>query len=238
MKRSSSSSDTAQAEPTLLELLELVTDTDAAKQCSASCVVCTAISASVTRALKAFFSEFVNDPDQRYKLRDSGGFCTSHLPAVQSAGDPLSLAIVYADLCDQILDRWKSKSQKRSNRMSPFGRAKNETAVCPACSLQAEAQTRYTRALAAGISVAADSRLDQFSNRQLLCSFHVDAVAALLPAAARNRFVLTQSSLLEALKAELMEIIRKNDYRYRGEEWGTERDSWLQALSMVTRPAS
>jgi len=39
-----------------------------------------------------------------------------------------------------------------------------------------------------------------------------------------------------ALQAELGEIVRKNDYRFRGEPWGSEKDAWLRALQKLKRP--
>jgi hypothetical protein len=45
-----------------------------------------------------------------------------------------------------------------------------------------------------------------------------------------------EAQRLAALQAELEEIVRKNDYRFRGEPWGPERDAWLRALAKLRRP--
>jgi hypothetical protein len=37
---------------------------------------------------------------------------------------------------------------------------------------------------------------------------------------------------MEKLRAELGEFIRKNDYRFIHEGFGTERDSWRRAVAM------
>ena len=45
---------------------------------------------------------------------------------------------------------------------------------------------------------------------------------------------MLEAKKLELLRGELNEVIRKNDYRFRSEEWGAERDAWVRALAMVT----
>jgi hypothetical protein len=50
-----------------------------------------------------------------------------------------------------------------------------------------------------------------------------------------ERLLKMESEKLSKLKTELNEIIRKNDYRFRNEEWGAERDAWLRALNRLTR---
>jgi hypothetical protein len=35
------------------------------------------------------------------------------------------------------------------------------------------------------------------------------------------------------LHAELAEIIRKHDYRYRDEPWGPEKDAWSRAAAKL-----
>ena len=41
---------------------------------------------------------------------------------------------------------------------------------------------------------------------------------------------------MDALVAELEEFVRKNDYRFRDEPWGGERDAWRRALLRLRKP--
>jgi hypothetical protein len=65
---------------------------------------------------------------------------------------------------------------------------------------------------------------------------HVHRVIAQAAPAHAAHLRLLESERLAALQAELDEIVRKNDYRFRGEAWGPERDAWLRALKKLSRP--
>ena len=64
---------------------------------------------------------------------------------------------------------------------------------------------------------------------------HVEKVAAVATRDHAERLLSLESEKLNKLRTELNEIIRKNDYRFRNEEWGAERDAWLRALNRLTR---
>ena len=49
------------------------------------CAVCRLAHRSTERSLKAFFAEFVNDPEVRARFRKSRGFCREHTPLLRAA---------------------------------------------------------------------------------------------------------------------------------------------------------
>jgi hypothetical protein len=192
------------------------------------CPLCVTVTASVARGITAFFKEFVNDPEQRLRLRAARGFCAQHSQMVVAKGDALGAAIVYHDLAESAIESWSHKSGLRVRIGA------NRTASCPACQLQAEAEGRYTGALASGLAEV--EVWEQLKAANAFCVRHVEMTAAAAQADQANRFLALQARKLGDLRDQLAEVIRKNDYRFRGEEWGNERDSWLRAVSQLRRP--
>jgi hypothetical protein len=197
-----------------------------------ACVLCTLVSAAVVRGIRSLFAEFVNDPDSRLRMRSARGFCCEHTRLVAATGDALGISILYADLADQTLQRWNRGASALISGNRPFGRSR--IARCPACDVETEADTRYAGALAAGLHSA--QVWVSLKEGDCLCMLHVEKVTALSTRENAELLLKTESEKLSKLKTELNEIIRKNDYRFRNEEWGAERDAWLRALNRLVRP--
>jgi len=62
-----------------------------------------------------------------------------------------------------------------------------------------------------------------------LCLPHLRVALAGAPAEARRFLEAAESDKLAGLREELSDLIRKNDYRFREEPWGPERDAWIRA---------
>ena len=199
-----------------------------------SCPLCTLTTRSVERQVRAFFAEFINDPAARIRFRQSRGFCAHHTPLLAELGDALAVAILYADLAERTQERWQAERGRRF----PFGRQTGGhsalLAPCPACAAESDAERRYTQALAAGLERAEVwSSVESGSG---LCVAHAEAVMATAKPAAATRLRELELRRLALLQTELEELIRKNDYRFRGETWGAERDAWQRALQKLRRP--
>ena len=196
-----------------------------------TCPVCMLTRRSVERQIRAFFTEFVNDPAARIRFRQSRGFCPRHTPLLAELGDALAVAILYADLTERTRDRWQTESPRRF----PFGhKANRRLAPCPACSAEIEAEGRYAQALAAGLE-----RPEVWSSVEAgpeLCVAHTEMVLAAAKPSDAIRLRDLEMQRLTLLQSELEELIRKNDYRFRGETWGAERDAWQRALQKLRRP--
>jgi len=221
-------------ETSLHELLEVMRPQSDTQDPTAShaCPICTLEQRSVERQIRAFFAEFVNDPAARAQFRKSRGFCIHHTPLILELGDALAISILYADLAERTIAKWHTNPMRRfllsdTSLSLPWS-------PCHACTAEIEAGNRYTEALAAGLecaevwaSVEADERL---------CMDHVMGVLSAAKPEARKRFQELEESRLSQLQAEMEEFIRKNDYRFRGEAWGEERDAWQRALLKLSRP--
>ncbi len=212
---------------------------NAAQWLEGGCAVCRLVRQSVAQSLRAFFAEFVNDPQAREKLRRARGFCAEHTALLAELGDALAVAILYSDLARLTQERWQGRTAekeggaKKGLRLN-LGR-KAVSLPCPACMDRQEAEARYIGALTVGLN---EERVwEALETGSGLCVTHVEQVLAQAAPAHAVRLRQLEAAKLAALQAELEEIIRKNDYRYRGEAWGTERDAWLRALLKITRPS-
>jgi hypothetical protein len=199
------------------------------------CPICFLTRRSVDRALKAFFAEFVNDPAVRIDFRKAQGFCPGHTPQLAACGDALGVAILYADLADEVLTRWRSGAPNARRRSFPRLFAAAGPLPCPACVAETEAETRYTAALAHGLS-RTEGLWQLLEDCSGICVKHVDQTASAAAPADSAKLLELECRRIQTLAAELQEIIRKNDYRFRGEPWGPERDAWRRALLRIRRP--
>jgi mRNA-degrading endonuclease toxin of MazEF toxin-antitoxin module len=195
----------------------------------------------VAREVRAFFSEYVNDPQSRDLWRRAQGLCPEHVSLLATLGDALAVAILYADLAERTRERWlgRGASAARHPLRSVLQRANGSgrpAAACPACEIAHAADARNAGALAQALT---QDRAEVWEALEVgcgLCVAHTDQVASLASPAAATRLRRIEAQRLVALQAELEEIIRKNDYRFRGEPWGPERDAWLRALHKLKRP--
>lgn len=219
------------AEAALHEVLEALASGGSAEE--SPCAICRLRSRSVEREMRAFFAEFVNDPRTRETFRQTRGFCAEHTPLLASLGDALAVAILYSDLARLTRERWLAENSRRGLRLGR-PRAERPPAPCPACVAAQEAEQRYAAALASRLDEAAV--WDALEKGSGLCVAHIEQVAATAKPASATRLREREAARLAALQAELEEIIRKNDYRFRGEAWGAEKDAWMRALLKITRP--
>lgn len=246
-------SSTVKRETALEEVIDRLLT--AQKEGEPACALCRLVRSSVERGIQTLFSEFVNDPKVRDGWRRSGGFCTEHAVLAAALGDALGVAILYADLAR--LAREKLQTPQRSDvkfRISNLGRYVGShfrwrgksthlpsfQSPCTACVLKAEAGARYAAALAAGLSRETGGQTDEAVWEALeagdrLCLNHLQQTLTFAASAANQRLREWEIQRLAALEAELEEIVRKNDYRFRGELWGAERDAWLRALDKLRR---
>jgi hypothetical protein len=214
------------------------------------CPVCRVLAKRVRNYLDKLFYEHVNDLKLREELRLGRGFCRTHawMALEMGVGDALGVAIIYHDVLTNVLRLWPSGvgvsggggmlERLRRGGSGLRGAARNLAVAlrpqgpCPACQQEAdqldlavavlmEAATRPE--LAAALEGSAGLCLPHFG--KALGGAQTEAQAAEL--------LRLEEAKLAALDAELAELIRKNDYRFRDEAIGAEGDSWKRAVRMV-----
>jgi len=182
------------------------------------CAVCRLVANAVDRYFRTLLHERVNDPGVRERLRASFGFCREHSWQLQRRGDPLGISILWRDLLTQ-------RVQPENKRRGRTDKRRNQ--VCPACEIALEAQHRYLETLLEHLEAGA--LRDEYVASAGLCMSHLRAALRRSPSGARGFLLASESDNLRRLTDELSEIIRKNDYRFRDEPWGQERDAWIRA---------
>ena len=188
-----------------------------------TCAFCELESRTVKRYLDTLLYENVNDPGLRRKLALSQGFCSRHAHALLRFGDALGIAILYRD---QVQRRIESLESRKSFQKKP-------RESCPACDQQLQTRRRCVQTLLAWVGEADMRRAIEAGSG--LCLPHLDETLSHCRDEEAEAYLLrTHRASLENLLGELAELIRKNDYRFRHEPVGSERDAWRRAVRRLT----
>ncbi len=195
------------------------------------CPICLLRDEVVQRYLDSLLYERVNDVGLRQRLLGSRGFCPEHAWALVRSGDSLATAILYKDqIAKALQDVQRAARPVRAGR--PRGLGGVPDTPCPACEISDEAQARYVSMLVRHLH---DPEMRAAAERSVfLCLPHLtDALAATRSVEqARTLLDLTETKLTH-LHAELAELIRKRDYRFRQEPRGEEQTSWFRAVGQM-----
>ncbi len=178
------------------------------------CAVCHLTQRSVTRFLKALAYEQVNDLELRAELRASRGFCPAHAQRwLHMSGNVLGTALIYTDAVTAALRELSDAPASRGMLPGLFG-GRSRDVVCVACRAELEAQDRYLDSLLEGLG--SDAVATALAGSDGLCLPHTKRAVErggrrAEPLMARAREVAVR------LLAELAEVVRKEDYRFKDE---------------------
>lgn len=199
------------------------------------CPACHAANRAAWRYLDALLWEFVNDPETRARLRANHGFCRTHalmaLSVASAQGASLGMAIIYEDILRHTAEELRAAAAPR--RRQPGSRP-HAVRRCTACETAEQAAANALGVLAAAAEGSEPSRAIREPGRGL-CLPHVSLGIRL------HRDEVERARLAEAylhgateLRAELAELIRKHDYRFRDEGiTEEERASWVRAVHRI-----
>lgn len=195
------------------------------------CPLCRMEKKSVEKYLDDMFYEKVNDIPLRARLRASMGFCSQHAELALSGdgirGNALGLAIIYNDIILTVMQSWDAKPGKWTPPLTPSQR-------CPVCEQQETSARYYMNDLVNGLRGEDDMRAAIQRSGGICLPHLLRALEQLKDAKWQEWLVKLQRPHMESIHAELKEFIRKNDYRFMGEEIGEERDSWKRATEMAS----
>ena len=200
------------------------------------CAFCRLARQSSDSYLNALIHEGVTDPDLRNKLRDARGPCYRHAWRIaHRRGSVLGLAIVYRDLVNTIIKILESEeapaSRWRKSRPSLAERL-GASDVCPACRLEQDAERRSAKTLLKHLDDEAIAA--SYVSGGGLCLPHFQLTLSHAGAAAVYRLAQWQAQAHRPLRDELDELIRKHDYRFRGEPiTEQEADAWTRAVAAI-----
>jgi hypothetical protein len=186
------------------------------------CPICRVEHDADLRYLDRLFYALVNDYNTRVILRASLGFCSEHARMAMDEihGKTLGLTIIYDDLLRVALEQ-----------INANGTIQKTEKKCPACENRDEMTGRVLMELSKHITEA--PLLAAFKDSQGLCFGHLRQVLEHMRSSEkRNALLNIQRDIIQALRGELAEYIRKNDYRFAGEGFGSEKDAWKRAVRM------
>jgi hypothetical protein len=205
------------------------------------CAPCHGAGRAAWRHIDSLLWEFVNDPGIRRRLRASRGFCREHalmaLSVASKQGAGVGIAILYEDFLRHIRDQAVGAATRRgrgATRRSRGSSLRRASARCPTCESADATAANYLRILGEADEDSDPGRAARRASRGL-CLPHLAMgleLAATDEAAERLLDVYLRGE--EALRASLLEFVRKHDYRFRGEGMSEdERDAWVRAAYTV-----
>jgi hypothetical protein len=216
------------------------------------CPLCRLLARSADRYLDAILWEQVNDLGVRSELNQARGYCRQHGWLLVRAGAALGVAILTRGVVKTLLDVLASnpvedepasvfqslrRSLDRDLASRPTARLEAELAPqrpCPVCSLLEGREEDYIGTLLAHLE-GPGALADAYRASDGLCLPHFRRALARAPSGAEARLlVAAQQVVWQRLHDELGEFIRKNDYRFRDEPFGDEKDAWLRALEAIS----
>lgn len=215
------------------------------------CPICRLTEGAVTRHLETTSYENVTDVETRAGLRATQGWCASHARQWLDQHDALGTALIYKDILDNVrrtllaaalpapdaepealLTRLRERMGKANSARpgSHLAEALEPQGGCPACAIAREAERMlvgtFADTLAAGAFLAAYRQ-----HPTGICLPHLRAVLRISPDPALvAALVETHTAILERITADLAEVSRKHDYRFRDEPRGAEFDAVAQAV--------
>ena len=215
------------------------------------CPVCRLEQQGVERYLDNQLYENVNSPAWRDQLRAAHGFCHQHawLAVNKRLGDALGFSIIYQDILNSILksvDDSTSSARPPGRRGSVLGqgsvslRPRVERVLaalkprkrCPVC----EHRDELTRSLLSALleDLSTPEVKEALEGSEGLCLPHLRLALEPIKDESVYESLLTIHRIKwEALKSELAEFIRKNDYQAIREGFGSEGNAWLRAISLI-----
>ncbi len=220
------------------------------------CPVCRQTAQAVTRHLETTSYDNVTDIETRATLRASQGWCASHAQQWLGQHDSLGTALIYKDILDNVrrallaaaalppsegepealFSRLRGRLGGNSSAARPgsaIAEAIQPSEGCPACAIARHSERVYTAtfagALAAGAFLAAYRQ-----HPTGICLPHLRAVLPLITDPALvQALVEAHAALLARISADLAEVSRKNDYRFRDEARGDEFQAPAQAVEQA-----
>jgi hypothetical protein len=220
------------------------------------CPICQLVTESVPRYLDDLIFFSAVKPDTRAEIRAARGFCNEHASQLaQLTGKGLGVALIHEDIIDTVMEglaqavppvsAWvKVSFAARVTGIVPSGSRTRRAAAkavhvleprgpCLACHHQLLVEESYLGTLwrylddeALAVALRASPGL---------CLPHLRQALPGAPSLdALRRLIEIQTECLGRLRAELRELTRKFDHRFKHEAIGAEGDAWLRSIAIVS----
>lgn len=210
------------------------------------CAVCQLVDRSVRQRIDVFFYEQLNVIERRAEIREARGFCSFHGSMVPGHGRMVGAAVVYQDVLNATLRDLNAALPRRGTSLGARLGAMVRLAAkgardairprrpCVLCDYEREQETIYLHTLAREMKDKAMH--DAFKASSGVCLPHFAMALGLGDVAAESlaAFIEIERDLLEKLKADIDEYVRKSNGSYDFDTMGPEADAPLRATRMVS----
>ncbi len=216
------------------------------------CPVCRLTAHIANTLIDTVLWELTLDGETRQILSMARGYCREHAWLLVRYGASLGVAILQLDVLETVLHVLKESSFEAQptsslqqiwqafNQPEPGAGATTTIAnlspqtPCPVCVEVHLAEARYLGAFLLHLA-GPDSLAPAYRASAGLCLPHFRlALSYVRDEETFNRLVVLQQAVWEHLRADLLEFIRKNDYRYINEGFGPEGDSWQRVIEAIS----
>jgi len=203
--------------------------------------VCRILQRDTQRILDSILYERVTNPPTQKTFRASRGLCSEHGWQLTQFSNALGTAILYEQVVHEVLTILEDNTpggigQGIRRMFSPnpnitLADALEPTAVCPVCVTLDDAESRYIRMLSDHLGD--EKLLTAYRPSEGLCLGHFRQLLCVTPTPEPLKNLLTiQNEILERLRTDLLEFMRKNDYQHVSEEvTPNQANSWIRAVS-------
>ena len=221
---------------------------------SQGCPICQLVTESVPRYLDDLIFFSAVKPDTRAEIRAARGFCNEHASQLaQLTGKGLGVALIHEDIIDTVMEGL-AQCSAAPDRASEFA---GRIALSDANPVHAtgvgqrlsRCWRRRDRAWRASTSFWSKRAISARSGAILTrrrspprcaprpacaCPICGRRFLAAPDADALRRLIEIQIECLGRLRAELRELTRKFDHRFKHEVIGAEGDAWLRSIAIVS----
>lgn len=204
------------------------------------CALCRLSHESTYRYLAAWKYELFTDVDLQKELRRSQGFCHTHTWELVQMGAALQIAQNYRSILSDTVNQLREGEGNAASggllrRLFDTKDGKEQRLRCPACRQREQAETHLVHTLRHALLNSEFQAA--FARSAGLCLDHLRLTSELKLNDTPGDWLIAlrkgQIVCLQRLDAELAEMIRKHDYRFKEEARGSEMVSWLSAAGLV-----
>ncbi len=218
------------------------------------CPFCRLQARSADRYLDGVLWEMVLDLEVRADLNQARGYCPQHGWLLVRTGAALGVAIMTQGVLNALLGVLAShplegapdsilqglrRSLDREAASPATARLVADLAPqvpCPVCSHLQSLEKQLASTLLAHLE-GPGALVEVYRASDGLCLAHFrGALKHALSVRQAQLLVDAQQAIWRQLHAELGEFIRKKDYRFRDEAFGSEKDAWRRALEAISGP--
>ncbi|HBC88601.1 MAG TPA: hypothetical protein DCZ94_16765 [Lentisphaeria bacterium] len=195
------------------------------------CPLCFIMKERLDKFLYNFLDETVTDVDTRLRIRKNFGFCHAHAWMLQKSENCLGQGIIYQDLVETFHKIHLSPSDPKKTRKALDRLLADRK--CIFCEHVGGIEKRYLEVFSGNFDMPEVKAA--YEKSQGLCLNHMAmAVRTWRNSKTISSYLEVESVKLKELDAELKEFIRKFDYRFSGEKFGKEKDSWIRAIDKIS----